>query len=135
MAVGMDEPHTEDTVMGTTRKGENAGAGKGTDAPLRGSREAMLGADGLRVSKASGTTPSRKPDDSRPSAYADDHPDKVADDEVHASREASLGGTATENHPAGALAPEDERLPYGARPGDPDPERHWARDEKGGRKR
>lgn len=121
--------------MGTTRKGERAGAGKETDAPLRGSREAMLGADGLRVSKASGTTPAKKPDDSRPSAYADDDPAKVADDEVHASREASLGGTAAENHPAGGLAPEDEPLPYGARPGDPEPERNWARDEKGGRRR
>lgn len=121
--------------MGTTRKGERPASGREQDAPLRGSREAMLGADGLRVSKASGTTPAKRPDDSRPSAYADDNPATVADDEVHASREASLGGTAAENHPAGALAPEDERLTYGARPGDPEPERDWARDEKAGKKR
>lgn len=95
--------------------------------PLRGSREAMLGADGLRVSKASGTVPSKAPDDRRPSAYADAAP---AHEGSTASREASLGGTAVETHPAGALAPEDERLPYGARPGDPEPERDWARDEK-----
>jgi len=120
--------------MGTIRKGERRGSGGENDAPLRGSREAMLGADGLRVSKASGTVPSKRPDDSRPSAYADDDPAKVIDDEVHASREASLGGTATENHPAGALAPEDESLPYGTRPGDPDPERNWARDEGAGKK-
>lgn len=120
--------------MGTTSKGERPARGADADAGVRGSREAMLGADGLRVSKASGTTPSKRPDDSRPSAYADDDPARVADDEVHASREASLGGTATENHPAGALAPEDERLPWGERPGDPKPEREWARDEKTGRK-
>lgn len=121
--------------MSVTRKGERRGSGREADAVLRGSREAMLGADGLRVSKASGTVPAKRPDDSRPSAYADDDPAKVADDEVHASREASLGGTAAEKHPAGALAPEDERLPYGARPGDPDPERNWARDERTGKKR
>ncbi|MFW5969753.1 MAG: hypothetical protein ACOCP9_03870 [Halofilum sp. (in: g-proteobacteria)] len=121
--------------MATTRKAKRPTGGGETDAPLRGSREAMLGADGLRVSKASGTVPAKRPDDSRPSAYADDDSDKVADDEVHASREASLGGTATENHPAGALAPEDERLPYGARPGDPEPERDWAHDEGTGKKR
>lgn len=121
--------------MNATRKGERSSTGRGADAALRGSREAMLGADGLRVSKASGTVPAKRPDDSRPSAYVDDIPGEVADDEVHASREASLGGTATENHPAGALAPEDERLPYGARPGDPEPERNWARDEKTGRKK
>lgn len=120
--------------MGTTRKGERRGSGGHKDAPLRGSREAMLGADGLHISKASGTVPAKRPDDSRPSAYADDDPAKVADDEVHASREASLGGTATENHPAGALAPEDERLSDDARPGDPDPERDWARDEGTGKK-
>lgn len=120
--------------MNMTRKGERAAGGREADAPLRGSREAMLGADGLRVSKASGTVPAKRPDDSRAPVYADDDPGKVADDEVHASREASLGGSATENHPAGALAPEDERLPYGARPGDPEPERDWARDEGTGRK-
>lgn len=121
--------------MGITRKDERPAGGRDTGAPLRGSREAMLGADGLRVSKASGTVPAKRPDDSRPSAYADDDPEQVADDEVHASREASLGGTATEHHPAGELAAEDERLPYGARPGDPEPERDWARDEKGSKKR
>ena len=120
--------------MGTTRKGEPPASGREADAPVRGSREAMLGAGGLRITKASGTVPAKCADDSRPSAYADDHPAIVADDEVHASREASLGGTAVENHPAGALAPEDERLPYGARPGDPDPERNWARDEGAGKK-
>lgn len=120
--------------MGKTRKGEQPASGREAEAPLRGSREAMLGADGLHVSKASGTTPAMRPDDARPSAYADDNPAKVADDEVHASREASLGGVAIETHPAGALAPEDERLPYGERPGDPKPERNWARDEKGGKK-
>ena len=120
--------------MGRIRKGECRESGEQKDAPLRGSREAMLGADGLRISKASGTVPARRADDSRPSAYADDDPAKVADDEVHASREARLGGAATENHPAGALAPEDERLPYGTRPGDPDPERNWARDEGAGEK-
>lgn len=121
--------------MGTTRKGERQDNGEEADAAVRGSREAMLGADGLRVSRASGTTPATRPDDSRPSAYAGHDPEPVADDEVHASREASLGGTATENHPAGGLAPEDERLPYGARPGDPEPERNWARDEQAGKKR
>ncbi len=121
--------------MNATRKGERPASGREADALLRGSREAMLGADGLRVSKASGTVPAKRPDDSRPSVYADDDPAKVADDEVHASREASLGGTATEHHPAGALAPEDERLPYGARPGDPEPERGWARDEKADRRK
>jgi len=115
--------------MGTARKGERTPGGRKPDAALRGSREALLGAEGLRVSKASGTVPAQRPDDTRPSAYADDDPAKVADDEVHASREASLGGTVTESHPAGELAPEDERLPYGARPGDPEPERNWARDE------
>lgn len=120
-------------MMTATRKGERPAAD--TDAPLHGSREAMLGADGLRISKASGTVPAKRPDDSRRAVYADEDPARVADDEVHASREASLGGTAIENHPAGALAPEDERLPYGARPGDPEPERDWARDEKAGRKR
>ena len=115
--------------MAATRKPERPPGGREADVALRGSREAMLGADGLRVSKASGTVPAKSPDAARPSAYAGDQPAKVADDEVHASREASLGGTASENHPAGALAPEDERLPYGARPGDPEPERNWARDE------
>lgn len=121
--------------MTVTGKRERPAAGEVTDAPLRGSREAMLGADGLRISKASGTVPAKRPDDSRPSAYADDDPAKSADDEVHASREASLGGAVSESHPAGVLAPEDERLPYGARPGDPEPERDWARDEKAGKKR
>lgn len=121
--------------MGTTRKDEGPARDEEAGAGVRGSREAMLGADGLRVSKASGTTPATRPDDSRPSAYADDDPEPVAADEVHASREASLGGTATEKHPAGGLAPEDERLPYGARPGDPEPERNWARDEKAGGKK
>ena len=120
--------------MGTTRNGKRAAGGRETDTPLRGSREAMLGADGLRVSKASGTVPAKRPDDSRPSAYADADPAEAADNEVHASREASLGGTATENYPAGALAREDERLAYGTRPGDPDPERNWARDEGAGKK-
>jgi len=121
--------------MGKTGKGQGPGPDQEAGAAVSGSREAMLGSHGLRVSKASGTTPATRPDDSRPSAYADDTPEPVADDEVHASREASLGGTATGNPPAGGLAPEDQRLPYGARPGDPDPERDWARDEKASRKK
>ena len=101
---------------------------KEPEEPLRGSREASLGADGLHVSKATDTMPSRAPDDERPSAYADADADAAPEDEFHASREASLGGTPSVSRPAGGLAPEDQPLPPGAVPGDPDPERDWAND-------
>ena len=103
------------------------------DIPLRGSREAMLGTEGLRVSRAQGTTPARAPDDSRPPAYGGYEQEGDADDAQArcASREAALGGSSSGMRAAGGLAPEDERLPHGARPGDPDPERNWADDEAG----
>lgn len=110
------------------------GASSGTDtaadsdAPLRASREASLGADGLHVSQASGTVPATAPDDSRESAYADTTP--TDDDEFHASREASLGGSYSSSMRAGVLSPEDRELPAGAQPGDPDPERDWASDDR-----
>jgi hypothetical protein len=97
-----------------------------SDAPLRASREASLGADGLNVSQASGTVPATAPDDSRESAYAGTTP--TDDDEFHASREASLGGSYSSSMRAGVLSPEDSELPPGAQPGDPDPERDWASD-------
>lgn len=119
--------------MMSTGSGKSPASGVGerdTDTALYGSREAMLGADGLRVSKASGTVPATAPVEDRPSAYADAAPGAASPDESYASREASLGGSAPETAPAGGLAPEDERLPHGARPGDPDPERDWADDRK-----
>lgn len=94
----------------------------------RPSREATLGADGLHVSRASGTVPASAPDDSRASAYADSESAEAAGDAARGSREASLGGAAPETPAAGGLASEDETLPQGERPGDPDPERDWARE-------
>lgn len=100
-----------------------------TDETLRGSREATLGADGLNVSKASGTVPATAPDDSRPSAYANSEA-RTEGEAFNASREASLGGEVTATRAAGELVPEDPSLTQGAAPGDPDPERNWA-DEAG----
>jgi len=97
-----------------------------SDAPLRASREASLGAGGLHVSQASGTVPSTPPDDSRESAYAGTTP--TESDDFQASREASLGGSCSSSKPADVLSPEDGELPPGAQPGDPDPERDWASD-------
>lgn len=99
-----------------------------SDDTLRGSREATLGADGLNVSQASGTVPASPPDDDRPSVYADADPDAATDDEFHASREASLGGSVSVNMRAGVLSPDDPGFSQGSQPGDPDPERDWASD-------
>lgn len=96
--------------------------------PLRGSREATLGAGGLRVSPASGTTPVRAPDVSRAPVYGGYHRDHDAEPR-YASREAALGGSSPAARAAGGLPSVGEQLPRGARPGDPDPERDWARDE------
>lgn len=108
------------------RKQQDEGPAAGTEEPFRASREASLGADGLNVSQASGTVPARAPDDSRQPAYADSAP--ASDDEFHASREASLGGPGSASMRAGVLGAEDPGLPQGSQPGDPDPERDWARD-------
>lgn len=99
------------------------------EVSLRGSREASLGADGLRISKAVSTTPAHAPDDSRPPAYAE-HDREEGEEVRYASREAALGGHSVPVRPAGGLPPEDEEaLPRGSRPGDPDPERDWAEEE------
>ncbi len=104
----------------------NSDAGGGDvaawDILLRGSREATLGADGLRISRAGDATPARSQDDSRPPVYADD-PSVAAPQEGDAAREAVLGGPSSNTRPASGLAPEDESLARGAGPGDPDPER------------
>ena len=110
-------------------RNEQAAQSAPTEEGLRGSREATLGAQGLRVSKAEDTVPATAPDDNRVSAYADTASGEDSGDEPRASREASLGAnaTSTAGTAAGGLAPEDQALPYGSRPGDPDPERDWTR--------
>jgi len=75
--------------------------------PVRGSREATLGADGLRPVSASGTVPAVPSDWRRASAYADAEAERPAPDEPAPSREAALGGAAIDAHPAGTLAPEE----------------------------
>lgn len=101
---------------------------KDAGEPIRGSREATLGTEGLRVSTASGTVPATAPDDNRPPVYADSKPEIAAEEEFHASREANLGGSAVAARPAGGLVPEDRTCPRGTAPGDPEPEREWARE-------
>lgn len=116
--------------MSKNGSASDRGEANAGEVPLRGSREASLGADGLRISRAEGTTPARAPDDSRPPAYGGYDGEEEGDAEKrYASREAALGGPSPATPAAGGLAPEDEQLPRGARPGDPDPERNWAEDE------
>ena len=111
-------------------RGEREAESASAEVGLRGSREATLGTQGLRVERAEGTVPSAAPDDRRVSPYANSASGDASDDEPRASREASLGeSTASPSGTAaGGLAPEDRALPYGSRPGDPDPERDWTRD-------
>jgi len=70
-------------------------AGKGRSRPevaFRASREAMLGADGLRVSHATGTVPAKPPARKRASTPpAPPAAASAAEDALHASREAMLG--------------------------------------------
>jgi|GEM_PF-3702821 len=70
------------------RRGAGRKRGK-SDVALRGSREAMLGADGLKVSRASGIVPAKPPSTRRPPVHEEDTP--PAEEEFHASREAMLG--------------------------------------------
>ena len=103
-----------------------AAAAGDDEVPLRGSREATLGARGL--SKAISTVPARAPHDTRPPIYGAPAPHTPSAQGPRASREASLGGAVPDTTPGGGLAAEDEVLPYGACPGEPDPERDWGRD-------
>ncbi|MDZ7747844.1 MAG: HU family DNA-binding protein [Halofilum sp. (in: g-proteobacteria)] len=86
------------------------------------SREATLGAGGLRVGRPWGTVPATA---HRAAGAAVDAAPAEADPAAAAktgSREAGLGvGGVRDSHPAGALAPVDERLPRGSRPGRPGP--------------
>ena len=115
----MTEPNTNKRAATRTTAGE-------TEPPLRGSREATLGATGL--SKAIAPVPAHAPDDTRAPVYGASAPQPSSTPELRASREASLAGTAPPTAPGGGLAAEDEVLSYGACPGEPEPERDWARD-------
>ncbi len=79
-----------------------------TDTPSGGSREAMLGADGLRFVKAVATVPARPPRKWHPArpAFTDPRGDRGMS--PNASREAGFGGVAPEPRPAGGLAIDDE---------------------------
>ena len=100
--------------------------GGDAEIPLRGSREATLGATGL--SRPISTVPAHAPDETRPPFYGESAPQQSSPPEPRASREASLGGAVPDTTPGGGLAAEDEELPYGAAPGAPDPERNWRDD-------
>jgi len=113
-------------MIKTENKQQRGGPAADTEEPLRASREASLGAGGLSVSQASGTVPARPPDESRQPVYAGSAP--ASDDEFHASREASLGGPGAAGVPADVLGTEEAGLPQGSQPGDPEPERDWARE-------
>jgi len=73
-----------------------------------GSREAMLGSAGLRITKAVAEVPARPPRRDKPAQVGFTDPRGVRGMAPNASREAGLGGAAPEVRPAGGLATDEE---------------------------
>ncbi len=91
------------------------------DTPIGGSREAMLGAGGLRIVKAVAQVPARPPRRSAPARTAFTDPRGGRGMSPNASREAGLGGTAPRVRPAGGLATDDDSDATPASQDDPYP--------------